>query len=172
MKISGKVESLVELLRRRVDADAAAPFLTFLGENSSQPAGLDVGQLDRRARAIAGRLHAHAPSGERAVLMFSDGLEFVAAFFGCLYAGVIPAPAFPPRNRRTAPRVQAILNDSEARFCLADAAASERCRGVVEAMPGSAGRIWLWTDSIEPEAEFRWEAPEHSRDSLSSLQYT
>ena len=172
MKISGKVESLVELLRRRVDADAAAPFLTFLGENSSQPAGLDVGQLDRRARAIAGRLHAHAPSGERAVLMFSDGLEFVAAFFGCLYAGVIPAPAFPPRNRRTAPRVQAILNDSEARFCLADAAASERCRGVVEAMPGSAGRIWLVTDSIEPEAEFRWEAPELSRDSLAYLQYT
>ena len=104
--------------------------------------------------------------------MFSDGLEFVAAFFGCLYAGVVPAPAFPPRNRRTAPRVQAILNDSGARFCLADAAASERCRGVVEAMPGSAGRIWLVTNSIAPEGESRWEAPGLSRDSLAYLQYT
>ena len=148
MSLSGKEVSLVHMLRRRAESGPSAPFLKFLQDGERHDIGLTLGELDRRARGIAGCLRTHVSPGERAVLMFSAGAEFVAAFFGCLYAGVVAVPAFPPRNRRTAPRVHAILRDAEPRVCLTDMLSSERCRELVSEMTGSEARIWIETDMI------------------------
>jgi acyl-CoA synthetase (AMP-forming)/AMP-acid ligase II len=48
--------------------------------------------LDLRAREIASRLIAHGMSGERVLLVFPPGLDFVAALFGSFYAGVVAVP--------------------------------------------------------------------------------
>ena len=61
---------------------------------------LTRGELDRRARALAARLQARGLAGRRALLLYPPGLEFIAAFFGCLYAGVVAVPAYPPRPNR------------------------------------------------------------------------
>jgi acyl-CoA synthetase (AMP-forming)/AMP-acid ligase II len=49
-------------------------------------------------------------SGERALLLYPPGLDYLAAFFGCLYAGVVAVPAYPPRNQRNTPRIKAITS--------------------------------------------------------------
>src|SRR6185369_14888039 len=79
--------------------------------------------LDARASAIAARLLARgAEPGDRALLLFPPGLDFIDAFFGCLYAGVIAVPCYPPRPGRDQPRLKAILADAGARFALCTAA--------------------------------------------------
>ena len=56
--------------------------------------------------------------GERALLLYPAGLDFIAAFFGCLYAGVVAVPAYPPRRNRSLSRIQAIADDAEAKVAL------------------------------------------------------
>lgn len=34
--------------------------------------------------------------GDRAVLLYPPGPEFILAFVGCLFAGVVPVPVYPP----------------------------------------------------------------------------
>ena len=78
---------------------------TWLAQGEEAAARLTYAGLDRRARAIAAALAGAVPPGERALLLYPPGLEFVAAFFGCLYAGVIAVPAYPPHSRRPDPRL-------------------------------------------------------------------
>lgn len=78
--------------------------------------------LDVRARAIAGRVAASAGPGERAALLLPQGLDYAAAFLGCLYAGVIAVPLFSPELPGHGGRLAAVLADCEPACVLADAA--------------------------------------------------
>ena len=94
----------VDLLRSRAHQPLAGPWVA--GSRSSgtesRPPGSASPTSTGQARAIAARLGAEGLAGERALLAFPPGLEFLAAFFGCLYAGVVAVPAYPPRPNRTA----------------------------------------------------------------------
>ncbi len=96
---SGAASSLVGLLRRRACESPDRRIYTFLDAEGEAAASLTLGELDGRARAIAARL---GGDGGRALLLFPPGLDFVAAFFGCLYAGAVAVPAYPPRSNRRA----------------------------------------------------------------------
>src|ERR1700710_1040867 len=97
--------SLIEALRARTVDEVSEPLYTFLREGEEEAGSLTAGELDLRARALAVRLRASgAQPGERALLLFPPGLEFIAAFFGCLYAGVVAIPAYPPRRARAGRR--------------------------------------------------------------------
>ena len=56
--------------------------------------------MDRRARSIAALLQSSAKAGDRALLLIPPGLDFIAAFFGCLYAKIMAVPAYPPHPSR------------------------------------------------------------------------
>ena len=79
-------------------------------------------------RAIAAWLESHNLGGERALLLYPPGLEFITAFFGCLYAGVVAVPVYPPRRNRSLERIQAIADDGHAAagvWCLSNHSFSE-----------------------------------------------
>lgn len=76
--------------------------------------------IDARARAIAGRVAAVAGPGERAALLLPQGLDYTAAFLGCLYAGVIAVPLFGPELPGHDGRLAAVLDDCEPACVLAD----------------------------------------------------
>src|SRR5229473_792550 len=88
--------SLVEILRWRALHQPDRLAYTFLQDGEKEEVHLTYADLDRRARAIAARLQSLAAYGERALLVYPQGLEFIAGFFGCLYAGVIAIPVYPP----------------------------------------------------------------------------
>ncbi|KAB8320435.1 fatty acyl-AMP ligase [Tolypothrix campylonemoides VB511288] len=78
-------------------------------------------ELDLLSGAIASYLQSMDARGKRALLIYQPSLEFIAAFFGCLYAGVIAVPAYPPRQNQSLSRLQAIVADNHQRrtqFCL------------------------------------------------------
>lgn len=79
---------------------------------------LTVEKLDVRARSIALHLLARTEPGDRVLLVFGAGLEFIEAFFACQYAGVIAVPIFPPTNPASVRRLTGILNQVTATIAL------------------------------------------------------
>src|SRR4051812_31971662 len=86
--------SFVEILRERATRHSGKTAFSWLEDGRAEAGrGLTYAELDSRARAIAARLQALDLVGERAILLYPPGLEFIASFFGCLYAGVLPVPS-------------------------------------------------------------------------------
>lgn len=110
---AARCETLVELLRFRADSSAGRVVYRFLPGEGKAEQGVTYGELDRRARSIAARIRETAGRGDRALLLIPPGLDYVAAYFGCLYAGVIAVPAYPPNPRRPDPRIPSIVRDCE-----------------------------------------------------------
>ncbi|MEM1172996.1 MAG: AMP-binding protein [Cyanobacteria bacterium P01_H01_bin.35] len=94
-----KVASLVDLLHYRNQHQGSDKAFTFLPKGETEEVTLTYQELDKKARAIAAMLQSIKAKGERALLLYQPGLEFIEAFFGCLYAGVIAVPVYPPRGQ-------------------------------------------------------------------------
>lgn len=144
----------------------------FLEGGEAETATLTFGQVDRHARAIAQRLIEHGAAGQRVVLAHPPGLEFVAAFFGCLYAGAVAVPTFPARSgasgQRFVSRLHAILADATPVLIATTAATAGR---VAEVLNGNAVRV-IATDDIDLNAAHDWQHPAVTGDTLACLQYT
>ena len=95
--------SLVSMLRHRALHQENCRAYTFLADGKTETAALTYGQLDRRARAIAAALADRGTSpGDRVILLYPPGLDFITAFFGAIYAGVIAVPCYPPHRLQLA----------------------------------------------------------------------
>lgn len=143
----------------------------FLAEGEEEQECLTYGALDARARAIAAALSCSLPAGERALLLYPPGLDFAAAFFGCLYAGVIAVPAYPPQSARKMPRLLSMLADAQPALVLAPADALERVRSWLARMPEVAALPGLATDEVAP-APASWEPAAPEGSAVAFLQYT
>src|SRR5947208_2402712 len=120
---------LVELLHWRAEHQAGEPAFSFrAGEGLETDWTTDwtYDALDRHARAAAVEVLAHASAGHRALLLCPAGSDFVSAFLGCLYAGVVPIPAYPPLNARQVPRIAALLRDARTDLILTNRRTRER----------------------------------------------
>ncbi|HZF07637.1 MAG TPA: amino acid adenylation domain-containing protein, partial [Thermoanaerobaculia bacterium] len=165
------MQSIAELLRSRASGTPDRGYV-WLSQGEEVAARLTYADLDRRARAIAAALSA-VPPGERALLLYPPGLEFVAAYFGCLYAGVIAVPAYPPRSRRPDPRLQSIAVDCSPRVVLTTAALLERREAIAQQVPELAPALWLDTEALlagDPGAAWV-PRPDRPAD-IAFLQYT
>ncbi|MEO7272330.1 MAG: AMP-binding protein [Vicinamibacterales bacterium] len=161
---------MIDVLQARVERSPDRIALTFLEHGEAPDRALTYGALGRRVRAIAADLAGRLPRGERVVLLHSPGLDFVTAFFGCLYAGVVPVPAYPPRNARHVPRIEAILADADARCVLTEAALQERLVAWL-ADRGSSLAV-LCSDTLGEDPD-RWRPPSNlTPETLAFLQYT
>ncbi len=133
---------------------------------------LTYAQLDRRARAVAAWLQARFPAGERVLLLYPVGLDFVAAFAGCAYAGMIAVPApLPGDFRHQRRRVEAIARDAGVAAVLTDAANDEAVEAWMAAEGlGSVARLATGDDAAaDPDA---WRPVRDDADALLLLQYT
>ncbi len=162
--------SLVELLRARAAAIPALPAYTFLAEGEAEAARLAYADVEREARAVGAALRRARCAGERALLLYPHGVEFVAAFWGCLFGGAVAVPAYPPRGGRGLPRLRAIVDDARPRAVLTTRALLEEAR----AWFGAEGERWTWlaTDALEAGAEDGWTDPGAGPETLAFLQYT
>ncbi len=164
--------SFHELLRARAAGDPGRWAYSFLAEGETESARLTYGELDAQARAIAVRLLQATSPGDRALLLYPPGLEFVAAFFGCLYAGVVAVPAYPPRSHRRSGRLAAIVQDARPATVLTTAALAARW-AAAEGRPAELRSLgWIATDELPADLAAGWREPRTGRPSLAFLQYT
>ncbi|HSG41484.1 MAG TPA: AMP-binding protein, partial [Thermoanaerobaculia bacterium] len=163
-------QDLVALLRQRAQDRPDVGF-TFLHDGEAQAEKLSYAGLDRRARSIAALLRAAGAEGERVLLLLPHGLDFIAAFFGCLYARAVAVPAYPPRVNRPDLRLRAIAEDCRPRAVLTTAATLARATTLKEHIPALAGAAWLAADTADvPEP--LWDVAEPGAGALAFLQYT
>jgi amino acid adenylation domain-containing protein len=165
------------LLRARAAERPEQLAFTFLTDGEAEGGRLTYGELDRRAAAIAAALAGSVRPGERALLLYPPGLDFIAAFFGCLYAGVVAVPAYPPRpNDRSQSRLRAITRDAAPRAALtteAILAGAFEPRGLLAVAPELAGLRWIPTDALSSSAETAAALlREPDPESVAFLQYT
>jgi acyl-CoA synthetase (AMP-forming)/AMP-acid ligase II len=106
--------TLPEILQTRAEREPDKTAFVFLKDGEDDEEKITYKELDHAARDVAQRLTAMSLKGERALMMFPPGLEFVKALFGCFYAGVIAVPAYPPRKNRSLDRIKTLVNDSGA----------------------------------------------------------
>ncbi len=129
-------------------------------------------QLDEKAKAIACVLTKYHAEGERALLLYQPGLEFITAFLGCLYAGAIAVPAYPPRANRSLERVVAIVNDAQAKFALTTQTIQQDISTRFGDNSTSKNLQFIATDTIDDKYAVDWQRPTVNKDNLAFLQYT
>lgn len=159
-----------ELLRRRAWDFGDSCAFRFLREDGTELT-LSYLELDRRARAIAQRLRGCLDAGDRVLLMFPPGLDFIQAFFGCIYAGALAVPMSPPKRRDLSARLATIVGDCEASVGLTNSWGND-----VLLSCGHSGPLehlqWIPVDTIDSTAAEEWEPPEVRREDCAFIQYT
>ena len=167
-----KFSTLVDLLRIRANNQPERTAYTFLQDGETESDSLTYQELDTWARAIAAKLQSLKATGERALLLFPPGLEFIAAFLGCLYAGVVAVPAYPPRRNQKMSRLQAIVTDAQATVALTTTSVLGKIEGRFTENPELAFLCWVATDNMGSDQALDWLEPEVNSETLAFLQYT
>ena len=110
------------------------------------------------------------------MLLYPPGLDFIAAFCACLYAGIVAIPAPLPdsiRLKRTGPRLRAVVDDAEASLVLTDAESASR---LLESGALATARFLVTGSAVDVGCGVAsapdWDAPEAGGDRLAYLQYT
>ncbi|HMB08389.1 MAG TPA: beta-ketoacyl synthase N-terminal-like domain-containing protein, partial [Isosphaeraceae bacterium] len=166
--------SICAILRTRAAQHPEQRLYSFIASVEGETTHLTYGGLDLRARALAAGLQERGLAGERALLLYPPGLEFIAAFLGCLYAGVVAVPATPPRINRPMDRLRAIAADAAPGAVLTTSALLPEGERWAEQVPELAGRARLATDAdgLDGRRADAWREPGAGPETIAFLQYT
>jgi acyl-CoA synthetase (AMP-forming)/AMP-acid ligase II len=160
------------ILRRRAEERPDDAAFGWWGEHAVEK-WISYRMLDTQARAIAAALQACVGAGERALLVYAPGFEYLAAFFGCLHASVIAVPAYPPepaRLDRTLPRLLSIIADAQATVVLTTHELLALAAPIVAIAPELSRLRWLATDGLHDASG--WREPAADERAVACLQYT
>lgn len=166
--------TLIEVLCQRAAQQPERRGFTFLLDGEMEEAHLTYLDLHRQAQSLGAKLQSLGATGKRVLLLYPPGLEYIAAFFGCLYAGAVAVPAYPPdptRLNRTLPRLQAVVADARATIALTTSMILGMAEFIFEQAPDLQALQWLATDEIANRPE-EWRDPAVGGDTLAYLQYT
>ncbi|KTC80963.1 fatty acyl-AMP ligase [Legionella cherrii] len=121
MNSKKKIESMVELFTDRCLMNPSAPLYYFsstgLLENSEL---LTYSELQQKIHSLAALIQQYVKPGDRALLIFSPGMDYIVTFWACFFAGVLAVPAYPPFDKSTVEKLQAIINNSQPAIILSN----------------------------------------------------
>ncbi len=161
--------SLVAVLEHRAATQPLERALIFLTDRGEEDSTLTFRELHDAANAVAKRLAARAKPGDRALLVFPPGLEFVVAFFGCLIARVIAVPMMVPRRQSARDSSASIMANCKPTVVLTSAALA--ARDDLAARFAGHDLQWLTVD-LTPGAGGAIDMPRPQAGDIAFLQYT
>jgi natural product biosynthesis luciferase-like monooxygenase protein len=110
--------TIPDLLSLRACEQPNAIAYSYLDNGEDEAARISYADLEQRSLAVAELLCAYAKPGDRVVLIYPPGLEFLDAFFGCLFARIVAVPLHSPRPGRHNDRLAAIITNADAKLVL------------------------------------------------------
>lgn len=160
--------TLVDLLRQQAGRyhDKVAMSFSWNGDDEDR-SQLTYRQLDIKARAIAASLQQRGAAGQRALVIYRPGLDFIAGYFGCLYAGAVAVPVHP----QIGARLSVVVPDARPRFALATAQTQAHIRADVDRLVDGQALQWYTIDEVGADAE-DWVSPGVDADTPATIQYT
>ncbi|MDY8138357.1 fatty acyl-AMP ligase [Aquimarina sp. 2201CG5-10] len=174
-------KSLVELLRFRSEESPNEILYTFLADSGQENQTITYSQLDERARAIAAYLLEQIKAGDRALLLFQPGIDYIEAFMGCLYAGIVPVPAYPPDGRNLK-RLMDVIQNAKAEIALSTSTVLNNvtaltAKGGTDTIRQEAATFantikWVLSDEIKTQEATNWKENLMTGETLAFLQYT
>ena len=175
LEATSRPATLIELLDHRALEYPHKLAYTFLLDGETRELHLTYRELQRRALAIAAALRQAGAKGGRALLLYPPALDFIEGFFGCLYAGVVAVPAYPPhfaKLNRGLPRLQAIIADAQAAFVLTTSLILERAKSIFTEAPDLKALHWLAADTVLTDVAKESQVEPATADDLAFPQYT
>ena len=170
--------TLITLLRDRAHEQPNQRVYTFLADAETESKGLTYQELETQARAIAARLQYLNAGGSQALVVYpyTGGIEFIAAFFGCLYANVVAVTSNAPKNASTLTKLEERAIDSQATFGLTTKELLDKFQFIQNNNPELAPKLkqiqWIATDTLDDSLASLWIDPNIDGDNLAFLQYT
>ena len=166
------MSNLVSILNYRSEQTPEQIAYIFLKDGEKQEHKITYGQLCQNAKSIATYLQASVPQDSRALLLYPQGLDFISAFLGCLYAGIIAVPVYPPKSNQKMTRLESIIKDSAPHIILTTSFLLENIKNKLTNGFNLSDIQWLTTDTVNTGEASNWILTNISNDSLALLQYT
>jgi 8-amino-7-oxononanoate synthase len=165
-------EHLVQLVQYRTLTQPNMPAFIYLANGIDDEIVMTNADLDRDARRIAAWLQQRNMFGERVLLLYPPGLDFITAYFGCLYAGAIAVPVYPPRKNRSMIRIQSVAESADAAVALTTEDVLKRVGEMIDDAPNLKKIPWLATTTLEEGLEEKWFQPDIDSETIAFFQYT
>jgi phthiocerol/phenolphthiocerol synthesis type-I polyketide synthase C len=167
-------QTLLDLMRQRAERyrDKVAFDYCHHSASGEEHRRLTYRELDLKARAIASTLQRQGAAGQRVLVLCPSGLDFIAGFFGCIYAGAVAVPVHPPLHSRVIGRVASIVADAQADFVLTTAELQAELKAVVDDLADGRSLHWCAVDAVIPAAAVEWIVPEVDASATALVQYT
>lgn len=171
----GSRETLIDLLLERAESDQGKVGYRFLLKGEAEYEDCSYAELARRAKILAAELQRRKLAGERALLLFPPGIDYIVAFFGCLLAGVVPVPAYPPdlsRASKTVPRLRVIADDCKPKAALTSHTILRKVRPLLFVTGQLFKMKWLSPQMAPEKGLKKWKPPGTRSEDVAFLQYT
>lgn len=163
--------TLVDLLELRAGQTHDVAAFRFFSGDQGVETSLTFADLHRQAKAVASRLMETARPGDRALLLYPPGLEFLVGFFAALNAAVIAVPAYPPHRNRNLLRLESIVRDAKPRVILTMAELLPKIAAAMGSLSGERIPI-IATDGLAHKDHDRYVRPPIDASTVAFLQYT
>ena len=163
---------LLSILDQRASQTPEKLAYIFLKDRENQEQKITYQQLSQISKRIATRLQSLIPPGARALLLYPQGLDFITAFLGCLSAGIIAVPAYPPKRNQKISRLIGIIENSQPQIILTTSSLLENIQLKIKDFLELSVTQFLATDNLNNDEDFEFYLPEISGDTLAFLQYT
>jgi amino acid adenylation domain-containing protein len=145
---------------------------TFLSADAQGESHWSYGKLHSEAMRVAGWLREVGAIGKPVLLLLPTGLDYLAAFFGCLYAGAVAVPAYPPRRREKLNRLREMINDCQATFVLTNRNIRSHVANYGEPIADLQNLNWLVLEDCVLETAAAWRNTSIAEGDIAFLQYT
>ncbi len=165
---------LLSLLHQRASSDLGEQGYAFHAEGLPESVDrMSFRRLDARSRRLGAALARLADRGDRCLLLFPPGIDYIAAFFGCLQAGVVAVPSYPPSRRNIEERFRSVLRDAGPRLLLSTPEIGQRVAAFTAGWPEMEGVRLLTLEELESRgSESSEPAAVVDPEALAFLQYT
>lgn len=167
-----EAETLVDILRGRAQEKPHQQVYKYLIDGETEETSLTYEQLEQKAKAIAAHLQSICSPQDRVLLLYPSSIDYITAFFGCLYAGVIAIPAYPPRPNRSLNRIHNILHNANTKIALTNTDTLNSLERQLAKTRELQDLNWITTNTINSQLAQNWQPPNISAESIAFLQYT
>lgn len=170
--IAFPAKNMVELLQKHAEATPDKVVYIFLEDGINEKDSITYAGMVQKSKAIAATLLRNGKKGDRVLLLFPTGIDFITAFYACFFAGMTAVPTYPPKRNKANERFRSIVEDSNPSFIISTSDIRDNLNkyDMLAGLP-KIQEILIYND-IPVERAQEWDDPCIQADDIALLQYT